>query len=308
MMIKLLRENRFKSEIILIFATMLWGGTFAVVKRSLADSSPMMFVGWRFFLAFLLLIPFIFKYRKEFTGKGILAGGFLGLLYFLGFATQTVGLKYTLATKSAFITAVSVVLVPLMQTTIEKRPPAKSTLVGTAFVFAGVLFLSSGGGNIFAFLSDLGTNFNIGDFLTLLCAISFAAYIVYLDISSSSHGFWVILIMQIGVTALFSFLAAFLFDVTGIEPIKFSFTGNIIFGLVYTVIFTTLLTTVILTKYQKNITPSKAALIYSLEPLFASVFAFVLLGETLGTFAVIGASLIFIGLVISEIGDMKNRK
>ncbi len=305
---KALKNNKYKSELILIFATMLWGGTFAVVKQALESSSPMMFIGWRFFLAFVLLIPFIFKFKREFTKKAVLAGGLLGLFYFLGFATQTVGLKYTLATKSAFITAISVVLVPLMQTTIEKRPPTKGALIGTGLVLIGVLFLSSGGNSVLAFLSDLGKNFNYGDFLTLLCAIFFAAYIVYLDISSSKHGFWVILVMQIAVTAFLSFFAAFVFDSWGIEQIKFEITKNTVFGLLYTTLFTTLLTTVILTKYQKNITPTKAALIYSLEPLFASIFAFFLLGETLTFFAIIGAAFILSGLIIAETYDSQKNK
>jgi len=293
--------TKYKSELILIFATMLWGGTFAVVKQSLNASSPMLFIGWRFLLAFLFLVPFLFKHKNEFTRKAVISGSLLGLFYFLGFATQTVGLKYTLATKSAFITAISVVLVPLLQTTLEKRPPTKGALAGTAFVFLGVLFLSSGGGNVFDFLADIGANFNLGDFLTLLCAFAFAAYIVYLDISSSRFGFWVILTMQILVTAVFSFIAAFLFDAADIEPMKFELTEALIFGLIYTSLFTTLLTTIILTKYQKNITPTKAALIYSLEPLFASIFAFFLLGEMLGTFALIGAGFILTGLIISEV-------
>ncbi len=277
-----------------------------MVKQSLEFSSPMLFIAFRFFIALIFLIPFVFKHKKEFTAKAVFAGALLGLFYFAGFATQTAGLKYTLATKSAFITAVSVVLVPLMQTTIEKRPPTKGALIGTALVFLGVLFLSSGGMNVLDFLADLSGNFNVGDFLTLLCAVSFAAYIVYLDISSSEHGFWVILVMQIAVTAAMSFLAAFFFDWLGIEPLKLEFSGELIFGFVYTAFFTTLLTTVILTKYQKNISPTKAALIYSLEPLFASVFAFFLLGETLGFFAIIGAALIIGGLLSSEL--IKNEK
>ncbi len=292
--------QHYKSELILIFATMLWGGTFAVVKSSMKDSSPMIFMGWRFLIASIVLVPFVFKFKNEFNKRSLFAGGLLGLFYFLGFATQTIGLKYTLATKSAFITAVSVVLVPLMQTTIEKRPPKKGAVIGTILVFIGVLFLSSGGNNIIAFLSDLGSNFNIGDFLTLLCAFFFALYIVYLDRASSSHGFWVILFMQIAVTSIFSFIFAYLLDAASLETIKFNLTANLIYGLIYTAFFTTLLTTIILTKYQKNISPTKAALIYSLEPLFASLFAYFLLGETLGFFALIGATFILIGLIISE--------
>ena len=294
-----MRKER-KSELILIFSTMLWGGTFAVVKQSLNDSSPMFFLGWRFLIALIILLPFVFKNKNEFTLKSVLSGSLLGVFYFLGFATQTVGLKYTLATKSAFITAISVALVPIMQTTLEKRAPKRSSLLGIVFVLIGVLFLSSGNTGLLKFLSDLSSNFNFGDFLTLLCAISFAAYIVYLDIASSKYGFWVILFMQITVTAILAFLFAAIFNSAGLETIKFDLNKSLIFGLIYTSLFTTLLTTILLTKYQKDISPTKAALIYSLEPLFATVFAFVLLGETISGIAAIGALLIMTGLIIAE--------
>ncbi len=295
--------QKYFAESALLLATVFWSGTFVIVKVSLQDISSMLFIGLRFLLATVLLLPFAIKYKREFNKSAILSGTLLGIFFFLGFATQTVGLKFTTATNSAFITGSSVVLVPVLQTIIERKPPTKGSVTGIIFVFTGILFLSGGGNSIFTFLSDLASNFNIGDLFTLFCAVFFAIYVVYLDVSTNKHGFTVILFMQMFVTAAAAFLASSFFDLINIEKIKIEYTNNLIFGILYTSIFATLITTAIITRYQKNVTPTKAAIIYSLEPIFASVLAFFLLNEKITNFGILGAALIFTGLIISETYD-----
>ncbi len=295
--------QKYFAESALLLATVFWSGTFVIVKVSLQDISSMLFIGLRFLLATVLLLPFTIKYKREFNKSAILSGTLLGIFFFLGFATQTVGLKFTTATNSAFITGSSVVLVPVLQTIIERKPPTKGSVTGIIFVFTGILFLSGGGNSIFTFLSDLASNFNIGDLFTLFCAVFFAIYVVYLDVSTNKHGFTVILFMQMFVTAAAAFLASSFFDLINIEKIKIEYTNNLIFGILYTSIFATLITTAIITRYQKNVTPTKAAIIYSLEPIFASVLAFFLLNEKITNFGILGAALIFTGLIISETYD-----
>ncbi len=296
-------NKKYFAESALLIATIFWSGTFVIVKVSLQDVSSMLFIGLRFLLATILLLPFAIKYKSEFTKSALFSGTLLGLFFFLGFATQTVGLKFTTATNSAFITGSSVVLVPILQTLIERKPPTRGSVIGIVFVFAGILFLSSGGNSIFTFLSDFASNFNIGDFFTLLCAVFFAMYVVYLDISTNKHGFMVILFMQMFVTAVAAFLASSFFDMINIEKVRIEYTEYLIFGILYTSIFATLITTAIITRYQKNVTPTKAAIIYSLEPIFASVLAFFLLNEKITNFGILGAVLIFTGLIISETYD-----
>ncbi len=301
-------RGRHRAEFILILVTMFWGGTFVIVKESLSDISPMFFVATRFTIAVILVSPFIFKYRNQFTKQAIFGGSFLGILTFIGFATQTAGLQYTTATRSAFITSTSVVFVPLLQVLIEKRRPANGSIIGIILVIIGVIFLSSGGTSVLTFISDLGKNFNYGDFLTLICAVSYAGYIVYLDVTSKKNGFWPIFMMQMLVTAILAYIFAMIFDITGIEHVKFIITKNLIFGLGYTAIITTLLTTALLIKYQKALTPTKAGIIYSLEPLFASIIAFFVLSEKISNFGLIGSILIFLGLITSETFDLAVEK
>ena len=109
--------------------------------------------------------------------------------------------------------------------------------------------------------------------------------------------------MQMFVTAAAAFLASSFFDMIDIEKVRIEYTEYLIFGILYTSIFATLITTAIITRYQKNVTPTKAAIIYSLEPIFASVLAFFLLNEKITNFGILGAVLIFTGLIISETYD-----
>jgi len=279
--------------------TILWGATFVIVKDALQDISPMFFIAVRFFITTIFLIPFIWK--KNISMKSILPGVFLGILLFAGFATQTVGLKYTSATKSGFFTGTSVIMIPLLQILIEKRLPTKGIVLGAFIVMLGIIFLSSGGNNFGTLLQDFGSNFNLGDGLTLICAFFFALYIIYLDVKTKRHDFWILLFVQVVTTMILAILFTLIFSVTGLEGIKYSYSTNLILAILYTAIFATLITTALMTKYQKNVTPTKAGIIYSFEPLFAALFAFFLLGEKITNFGYIGAILILLGLIVAEV-------
>ncbi len=292
-------NSKYKSELILILVTLLWGATFVIVKEALNDVSSMAFIAVRFLIAAAILLPFMRK--KKFTNQNISAGILLGVLLFMGFATQTVGLKFTSATKSGFLTGTAVIIVPLLQIIIEKRAPTKGVIIGTILVMLGITFLSSGGNSILSLLSDLGSNFNIGEGLTLICALFFALYIIYLDIETSRYDLWTLLFLQIITTAVLSILFLVVFTETNLEPFKFDLTNNLIWAIFYTSIFATLITTALQTKYQKNVTPAKAGIIFSFEPIFAAVFAFFILGEKITNFGYLGAGLIILGLLVSEL-------
>ncbi len=294
-----LNNTKYKSEIILILVTILWGATFVIVKEALQEISPMLFIAIRFIITALFLLPFVMKQKLNL--KSVYPGILLGVLLFAGFATQTVGLKFTSATKSGFLTGTSVIMIPLLQVLIEKRPPTKGVVLGTILVMLGITFLSSGGNSFVTLLQDFGSNFNLGDGLTLICAFFFALYIIYLDVETKKHNFWVLLFVQIVTTMVLAILFAIVFSTTGLEEIKYSYSTKLILAILYTAIFATLITTALMTKYQKNITPTKAGIIYSFEPLFAAVFAFFLLGEKITNFGYMGAGFILLGLLVSEL-------
>jgi drug/metabolite transporter (DMT)-like permease len=301
-------SRQFIGSSALVLVTLLWGATFVIVKESLNSASPMLFIASRFTIASIIFIPFFIYKKVKLNAAAVKAGLILGVFLFLGFATQTVGLKYTTAIKSGFITGSAVVLIPILQTIIKRKLPSKYNLIGVVLVFVGILFLSSGGDSIITFMAKLGGSFNFGDFLTFLCALFFAAYIIYLESNSSQHDFMNLLSVQLIVTALLGFSASLIFSVSGIEEAKIVFSPYLIFGLIYTSLFATLITTALHTKYQKYVSPTKTGIIFSLEPIFAAVFAFFLLNEIITNFGFIGSVLILTGLITSEVSDSLKRK
>ena len=298
--------KKYIGEIALFSITIFWGVTFAIIKLALNDISPMVFIGIRFSLAALILLPFLLKPLLNSNIDLIKAGLFLGLLYFIGFATQTVGLQYTTATKSGFITGTFVIFIPILQLILERRAPGKGNIFGILLVIIGLILLSSKGVTVLDILNELGSNFNIGDLLTLICAIFYALYVVYIDIITKKFDYKPLIILQVLFTGIAGFVLAFLFDAAGIESIRYDFNKTVILVILYTAIFSSILATVIQTKYQKVVTPTKAGIIFSLEPIFAALFAFLIIQEEISSFGIVGCIFIFTGVLVSELYDKNN--
>ncbi|QQS35055.1 MAG: DMT family transporter [Ignavibacteriales bacterium] len=300
--------KKFYGEGALVLTTVIWGATFTIIKTALEDVSPMVFISMRFALASLILIPFIPKVFKNISKPTLIGGLILGLLYFIGFTIQTVGLNYTSATKSGFITGTFVVLTPLFQVMIERKAPGRGTMLGVVLVFIGLILLSSKGDSIIGIFTELGNNLNIGDVLTFICAIFFALYIVYLDIVSKKFDYMPLVFIQVFLTAIGGFISIGLFAATGIEQIRFTMNDNLIFAIAYTAILATVVTTILQTRFQKTVTPTKAAVIFSLEPIFAAIIAFIVLNERISNFGFIGCIFIFGGLLASELIDKQKNE
>ncbi len=298
--------KKYIGETALFSITIFWGVTFAIIKLALNDISPMLFIGIRFSLAALILLPLLLKSLLNSNIDLIKAGLFLGLLYFIGFATQTVGLQYTTATKSGFITGTFVIFIPILQLILERRAPTGGNIVGILLVVIGLILLSSKGETVVDILTELGSNFNIGDLLTLICAIFYALYVVYIDIITKKCNYKPLIILQVLFTGIAGFILAFLFDAAGIESIRYDFNKTVILVILYTTIFSSILATVIQTKYQKVVTPTKAGIIFSLEPIFAAFFAFLIIHEQFSSFGIIGCIFIFTGVLVSELYDKNN--
>lgn len=288
------------AELMLFLNSLIWGGTFVLIKEALQSVSPMLFLTIRFAIAALLFLPFTLQSFKNLNSISYKEGFILGLLLFIGFATQTVGLKFTTVTKSAFITGTYVIITPILQTLIEKKIPSIQNIVGVVFVFIGIIFLSSSGNNFNQFLNELGSNFNIGDILTLLCAFFYSLYIIYLDIISPRHDLKFLTFAQIFVTAVLGLISTFLFSSFNIESIEIILNNIVIISLIYTALLATLITTLIQTKYQREVTPTKAGIIFSFEPVFAALIAFIFINEIFSVFGIIGCILMFSGILITE--------
>lgn len=254
------------------------------------------------------MIPIVIRKRHLITFEFIKDGILLGIFLFLSFNFQTQGLKYTTATKSGFITASFIVIVPFLQILIEKKMPSKGAVAGLLLVFAGLVFLSTGGNSIGAFINEIGSNFNLGDFLTLCCAFCFALQVVYIDIFSRKYDFWLLVFFQLATISVLSGAVIPFFHAVSLELVKLEFSGYLIFTILYTAVLATVIALSLQAKFQKEVTPAKAGILYSFEPMFAGMFAMILLGEKLSNFGIIGSFLVFSGLIISEIFENLKKK
>jgi len=288
--------------------TLIWGATFVIIKSALEDISPLLFISVRFLFATLLLIPYGIKYLKGIDKQALIGGILLGLLYFIGFTTQTVGLNYTTATKSAFITGTFIIFTPLFQILLLKKIPSKGVIAGVFLALTGLIFLTSKGDSLLAVFLEINNSFNIGDFFTLLCAFFFSLYIVYLDIASKKSDYKPLVFLQVAVTGVLGILFSFLFTMWEVETIHFNLSINLVLAVLYTAVLATVLTTTLQTKYQKFVTPSIAGIILSFEPIFAAIFAFFMLNEKISNFGLIGCLLIFAGLIVSETFNQRKNK
>ena len=298
--------KKYTGEIALLFNTLIWGGTFALIKNAFNDISPLLFLGLRFGIAALIFLPFVYSSLKKTNKKTLIAGSILGLFYFAGFTAQSLGLNLTTATKSGFITGTFVVFIPILQLIIEKRKPKWFNILSVFLVLVGLILLSSKGENALDFIQQLGSDFNLGDLLTLLCALLFAFQVVYVDVFTKKYDYLPMVFVQLLITGLGGFILSFIFSISSLETFKFTLNTTVVTAILYTAIFASIIATVIQLKFQKFVSPTKAGIIFSIEPIFAAVFAYFLLSEKISNFGLVGCVLIFIGLIVSELFSIKD--
>ncbi|MGB2768341.1 MAG: DMT family transporter [Candidatus Zixiibacteriota bacterium] len=276
-----------KAELSLLLLTFIWGTTFPLVKTALNFSSPFLFVLLRFALA-ALAVWLVFRGRISFEAKGIVkAGAIIGVFLFLGFAFQTLGLKYTSASKSAFITGLFVVMIPPLSYLILKEKVRIFSLIGVVLALGGLCLMTRPG----------GSQFNIGDFFTFFCAISFSLQVIFVQIYTRRFDFLALTFIQIAVTALLSIPFTL-----ALETTRLVYDPWLILAIFVCAILATALALFLQNRMQKDTTTVKAALIYAMEPVFAAVFSYLLLSEILGWLGILGGGLILSGMLCSELG------
>jgi drug/metabolite transporter (DMT)-like permease len=283
---------RFKAHSALLLCSFLWGVTFVVVKDALADISVFAYLAARFLLGAL---PMIWIYREDLrklTRGEAWAGTQVGLFMFGGYAFQTAGIARTTPSKAAFITGLSVVLVPIFLAAFWRRKIGALAWAGAAASFAGLYFLTVPTEGI----ADL----NRGDLLVMACAVLYAFQIIFISRYTGKYSLGAFSCLQVILTGLLSTIAVPLLNVTRWEHFFVRFTFPMEFGVIVTAIFTTALAYPLLVWGQRHTTATNTALILTTEPVFAAFTSFFLLHERLGGRAFIGAVLILVGICVAE--------
>ena len=264
----------------LVAAAFFFGTTFVVVKDAIGDVGPVPFLAVRFAIGTLVLLPFA---RRNPVTPGVVRDGVaVGAALAAGYLFQTIGLQYTSASESAFITYLLVAFVPLLAALKLGRPPAGATLVGVALACVGLWLLTGAS-------PSLGR----GELLTVGCAVAFALHVVLLAERAGAHGALHLNAVQLAV-------------VTAVCAVPGLFLGGYGFPLrawmaaLFTGVFASAVALGVQVWAQARLEPSTSALVLTLEPVFAAVLGFAT-GERLGWVGAAGAALILVAVLVSEL-------
>lgn len=283
---------RLRADLTLVLISFIWGATFVVVKDALSDVSTLLFLALRFsFAALLLFAVFRSRLAAQLDRRSLAGGVLCGALLFFGYAFQTAGLRFTTASRSAFLTGLYVVLVPLVGALLGRCWPRRIEIAAVLSATVGTGMMTSG---------QLGLELNAGEWLTIACAFAFAAHIVAVAHWSTRINFEWLTMLQVGGVAVFS-LASF----SWIEPPHVSWTPRLLLALVATGALATALSFSMYTWAQRHTTATRAALIFASEPVFAGLTAWALAGESWTRWSLAGAALILAGILLVELKPVK---
>lgn len=279
------RQRQIWADSLLLLVTLIWGGTFIMVKDAVASYPVFPFLTFRFGLATSILVLVGGRRLARLDWRQVGAGVLIGLFLFAGYAFQTVGLRHTTASNAGFITGLSVVLVPLFSAVLLRRAPAVKSLFGVSFALVGLGLLT---------LSQY-RRVARGDLLILLCALSFALHIVSVSAFAPHTDPLALTIIQTATVTAISAVVAFarhpLFWRLPTPWFAASFTG----------ILATAVAFGVQTTMQRFTTPTHTALIFSGEPVFAALFSVLLTQDVMTGRSIAGGVLIILGTVVSEI-------
>ncbi|NQU68521.1 MAG: DMT family transporter [Candidatus Marinimicrobia bacterium] len=284
-----LNSSRF-ALIGLVIATMVWGFTFTIVKSALCDAPPFGFLAWRFLLATIMGGVILGRRFCTISKVEIFGGIICGIFLFSGFSFQTLGLVTTTASKSAFITSISIIMVPVILILVKVQHVRPKIWISMLMAIAGLYFV----------LNPSGSGITQGDILTFGCAISFAIHIIFQDRYSKQRvDTFRFFVIQAAVVSILSFGNHFIFES---QPIIWS--THLITALIITALAATLFGFGMMIQAQKVLSPSRTAIVLSLEPLFATLFAILVSGEIFTPMGWVGGGLVIAGVILAESGEI----
>jgi len=287
-----MNQNRL-ATILLLIGTLFWGMTFVFIKEGTSILNLYNFLSYRFFIAAIVLALLFLKKFKKFNFDILKFGLILGIPLAIGYITQTIGIQYTSASKAAFITGLSVILVPIFLVIINKKLPKLNQIIAVVLALIGLGLLT---------ISD-SLILNVGDIWCLVCAVSFAIYIIMVGRYTKGRDSILLTFVQLIFVALLT--AVISFFSSGFE---FPKTYIVWQAILFCSIFATAFMYTIQNHFQKFVSEVKAAIIFSFEPLFAAITAFFYLHEILTIKLISGGLLIFIAMILSEFKINKTKK
>ncbi|WP_394549707.1 EamA family transporter [Pantoea sp. SGAir0180] len=275
-----------RQELVLIFITVIWGGTFLVVHQAMHYSGPFFFVGLRFATAALLLAFFFRRYLAAVCWREVKAGTMIGLTIAGGYGLQTWGMQTISSSQSAFLTALYVPVVPLLQWLFLRRPPKLMAWLGISLAFCGLILVAGP--------QDGRIALNQGEAATLLSTLAIAGEIILISRFAGQVDVCRVTFIQLAVASL----CAFCFMIPNGESVPALSTPLLVSAVGLGA--ASALIQVTMNWAQRSVSPTRATVIYAGEPVWAGVVGR-LAGERLPAAAILGGILIVCGVIVSEL-------
>ena len=295
----------YRWELAMVAVTAVWGSTFVLVRDAVAQIPPFTFIAYRFLAAALLLTAIRPRLALGWSGADsrpggdggpgldgggrlgpLAAGAVIGLVLFAGYGFQTVGLQYTTASNAGFITGLSVVLTPLLGALLLRQAPGRWPVTGACVAAVGLACLS---------LQRLEVR--KGDALVFACAVAFATHILLLGRYAPRLSTYRLAVVQLATAGLLALIWAGLAG-----DLAAPASSEVWVALAITSVAASAGAFLIQTRAQREVSPTRTAVIFTMEPVFAGLFGFLLAGERLSGRGWLGAGLILAGMLTAELG------
>jgi drug/metabolite transporter (DMT)-like permease len=287
------KPSRAKADLALAFCSLLWGATFVVVKNALDHASVFIFLAVRFSVAVVLMLAWSNRALRRLEREDLFAGLRLGCCMFVGYAFQTAGLQFTTPAKSGFVTGSSVVLVPLLLALFWGKRLTWGAYAGALVAVLGLYFLTIPAEGI--------GHSNRGDVLTFVAAGLYAVHIILVGEYTRQHSARALSLIQVAACAAMAWVTAGTAAVIRWQPARFEWRFELLAGILICAVFATAVAFSIQLWAQQYTTPGHAAVLFTLEPVFAVITSYLIIRERLGQRAILGAAFVLAGILIAEL-------
>ncbi|MGP9529762.1 DMT family transporter [Glutamicibacter sp. AOP5-A2-18] len=282
-----------RQEVVLVLATVVWGATFLIIHIAVQHTGPWFFVGMRFITAGLISALLFARVLKGLTLKEIGAGAAIGVMIFFGYGLQTAGLQTLNSSTSAFISALYVPLVPLLQWVVFRKRPGLLTWIGVSLAFIGLVLLADPG--------NVGLTFGTGEIVTIISTLPIALEIILIGWFAGKVHLGRVTVVQLLVAGFLGFLTV---PIVGEQVPEFSWVwviASVALGVASCMI------QLAMNWAQKSVSPTRATIIYAGEPVWAAIIGRIA-GDRLPPVAIVGALLIVAGSLASELRPRRRDK
>lgn len=288
-----MKNNGLLGKTGLFLTAIIWGSGFTFSTLALQHFTTLQVIAMRFTIAFVALLIMNINRLKRIRRKDLLQGSAIGVVLFISYVLQTLGLEFTTTSKNSFLSAVYVVLVPFLAWVFGRQKISKNALLGAIITLIGIQLTTISGLH-----SEMGLN--LGDILTLISAVGFAGHILLTERYAKNMATWMLLIIQMGVAAGLSWIAALILG----EGV-FQITMEGMLPVLYIGLVATLVSYGLQTVSQKYTTSGESAVILSTESFFGLLTAAVILKEPMLWNMIVGGIVIFIGILVVELKPLK---